>query len=206
MRPKTIAQLIIVIATVITIVALSACTTTKKSFTHAVNSDSLHIVSLTDSVNMLKIEYERLEQINRENQFITVVFDSTQCPKIRFPEGAALMNKDSIQKLINNLNDAIDGMNNKINVDANGAIQANGKIKQLTYSKDKLIQIIQEKDKIIDSLGKRKFEDKTDVKKSDVTTITKKKTTFLNFWWLLIVGFAGGYIVRAKTGKIIPFI
>jgi len=125
------------------------CTTQKHIVTAKTNIDSSVIRELQDSVRLLVTEKQGLEQKIHELEFGSVIFDSTRCPQIHFPEGAAMMNKDSVQSLIDQLNESISGMNNKIKRYADGTIEVTGRLKSANYSKDKLSEIVYYQQKTI---------------------------------------------------------
>lgn len=180
---------------------LTSCTSTKDLHTVTVNKDSIYAETLKDSIRVIKSEKSVLEQELRESQFASVIFDSTRCPKIVFPVGVALLNKDSIQRLVTDLNNAIDGLNNKVKVFADGSFEANGRVKKANYSIDRLGRLILERDATIDSFKQVLSKKKTEVKTDTTTNDLHKKTSFFSWWIILIIAilsFVGGIFFSKK--------
>lgn len=171
---------------------LSSCTTTKEVNKHSLVKDSSVVKELQDSIRLLISEKAWLEQVLKENEYATVEFDSTRCPQIVFPEGAAMLNKDSIQRLVNDLNNSILGLNNRIRTYADGSREITGRLRSATYSKDKEIQQRLKLEREVDSLRQLKQKEKVVVNTVEKIKEVRKKTKFLNQWWLLPAGFIAG--------------
>lgn len=200
---KLTLALLIIISVIICIFA-SGCKTTKHISSSVINKDSLAIESLKDSVSVLKKEVSKFEQLLKEYEYSSVIFDSTKCPKIIFPEAAALLNKDSVQRLVTDLNNAIEGLNNKVKIYADGSSEYTGRIKQINSEKGRLRQTIASFEKKVDSLQKKLAEkttqitEKIEAKKSDI------KRSGISIWpfvWTFIIGVALGIFVWWKFGS-----
>lgn len=192
-------------------VGMTSCTSTKHFQKTENRKDSSTTETKSDSTAYYKAEAIRLESELKQLQYLTAEFDSTKCPEIKFPEGAALLNKDSVQRLVNDLNNALNGVNNKLKVNADGSLELSGRIKQFKYSNEILEKKLLEKTDSIQLLQKKLAEKKTEVKTEYITVEKKSKTKFLNFWWLLAIGIVIGWILRSKIKltdmkKLIPFL
>ncbi|CAL7961522.1 membrane hypothetical protein [Gammaproteobacteria bacterium] len=191
------------ILVIVLVMVIQSCTSTKKFSQVTDTASEVRIETLQDSLSVIKQEKEHLENLIREMEFTSVIFDSTRCPEIpRLPEGIAMLNKDSVQELIDKYNYIINGLSNKIVIASDGSITASGRIKQLQRTTDKLLQTIADKDKRYDSLLKTKQEVKQENKHEQTKIASSKKVTFLNFWWLLVIGTIIGFIIRSYLPNI----
>lgn len=193
MKERLIAAGLVLLLAFALMFLLSSCVSTKDVAKSTEQIMSERIVELTDSSRVLQSEISRLTSEIRELQYSGVVFDVSRCPQIHFPEGIALMNKDSIQRLINDLNNAISQQTNRVSILADGTIQAEGKLKSASVTKDKLIKTVQELQHTIEALRLVKQKEKQTVITKTVT-ITKHKRT-VPLWWLYVICFGLGYFV-----------
>ena len=177
------------------------CSHSKNTFQASERNDSSRVLTLEDSLRLVISERNRLQQLYNEQQYLSVQFDSTRCPKIVFPSGTAMLNKDSIQQLVTDLNNAIEGLQNKLQINADGSVLAEGRLKDARYSHQKLLKIISEWQRKYDSLSRVKKEDKQQVITETVVKTEKTKTSFLNFWWLFFCGIPVGAILVLKFKK-----
>lgn len=171
-----------------------SCTTTKHIATNRTTIDSTVLNEKSDSIRNLQIENQRLSQEIHELQYAGVVFDSARCPPsvINVPEDC---NVDSLLMLLSIYQ-------NKVKILADGTIEAQGKIKSAYYTKDKLSKVIAELQRVNDSLKVVKAKTETVVKTEVVTKEKKVKRSFLNMWWLYLIFFIGGWVVRHRYGTI----
>jgi hypothetical protein len=196
--PKRFATVIFVAIAACLLISFFSCTSTKHVTKAETKYDSTYVETLRDSIRVQAIEMARLELIIRENQFSSVTFDSTRCPKIHFPAGAALLNKDSIQILITDLNNAISGLNNRVKVYADGTIEASGRLKQANYTKETLARTVMQLNRLIDSLRVVNAEKKVQIQTVTITREVRKKTSVFNLWWLISIGLVVGFIMGSK--------
>lgn len=199
--PKFFAVLILSLLIACLMVGMTSCSSSKQFNKTENRKDSTITEKQSDSTDYWKSEAIRLESEIKQLQYLSAEFDSTKCPEIVFPEGAALLNKDSVQRLITDLNNALTGVNNKLKINADGSMELSGRLKQIKYSNEKLLKEISEKETVIDSLTKKLAEKKTEVKTEFITVEKKSKTKVLNFWWLFLIGFAAGVIVTYRLIK-----
>jgi hypothetical protein len=115
-----------------------------------------------------------------------------------------MANNDTVQKLILDLNSAINKMNlmeNKIKTYADGSVEASGRIKMFKRENEKLSRFTIEQQKIIDSLRSIKQNDVSVVETKKEEKKLDKKTKVLPDWWLFPLGFIVGILFWAKFGK-----
>lgn len=184
--------LIIIIAILL---MAASCTTSKQSQSHTVTYDSTYAQSLLDSNRLLKIDNERLSQELRESQSATAEFDSTGCPTIFLPDCPGMMNEDSVRRLVNDLNNALSGANNKVKRFADGSVELQGRIRSVSYAAEKTSKLVIDKNRVIDSLTKKLAEKTVTVTDTVTTTSSKKKTTFFNWLFWLCLGFASATVL-----------
>ncbi len=152
----------------------SGCNTTKHTVSE--KKTDTREQELTDSLNLVKSERDRFEQLYNEIQYAGVIFDTI-----------------AIRDTVNQLN--------TVYITKEGEIKAEGNIKSASVSKTVFNKIIAEKDRLIDSL--RYVKSKTEVKKETVyKERIVKRSTWL-FW--LIVGLISGVAISNRA-KIISFL
>lgn len=153
----------------------SGCKTTKHISSSIVNKDSLVIKEKADSIRLLSNEINRLSAEIRELQYSGVRFDTVMIPG------------DTVRVI------------NTVTITKEGDITATGKILAAYVSKDKLTKIVNEKQKIIDSLSLLK---QKEIVKVEIKTVDKevfiKRSTF-NIWYYVIC-FILGIVFWAKFG------
>lgn len=202
--PRLLSAFIITVVIICMMIGcLSSCTTTKEVNKTSLVKDSTAIKELQDSLHLLRSEKATLEQLLRESEFATVEFDSTRCPQIHFPEGAAMLNKDSVQRLITDLNNSIAGLNNRIRTYADGSREITGRLKSVTYSRDKEVQSRLQLERIVDSLRQVKQKEKvvTHTEIKEVVKRKKVKVLTMVLPWILL-----GYVIRWKQKNILSFL
>lgn len=158
-----------------------SCRSTKDTHKNIETVDITKVRDLIDSFELYKSEYLKLSAEIRELQYSGVVFDSSRCPPpvINVPKDC---NVDSILQLLSMLRD-------KVKIFSDGTIEAEGKLKSAYYSKDKLNRVITELQRINDSLRVVKQKENIKYVEKIVEVDKKKKSTFLNQWWLFPAGF-----------------
>jgi hypothetical protein len=158
---------------------------------------------LIDSLDFYKKEVLRIESELRESEYNTVTFDSTKCPEVHIPDCPGMANNDTVQKLILDLNSAINKMNlmeNKIKTYADGSVEASGRIKMFKRENEKLSRFTIEQQKIIDSLRSIKQKDVAVVETVKEEKKLDKKTSW-GLWWLwLLIGFSIHDALSMKKG------
>lgn len=141
---------------------LSGCTSTKLVTKETRLVDSTAVKELSDSVRVLTSENNRLTALVEEMQYASVRFDTVYMP------GDTVINTVTITK--------------------EGDIKATGKISSAYVSKSVLTKIVNEQNRVIDSLKSVK-------QKEIIRTFTKtefkdkfKKVTVFPWWFWLITG------------------
>lgn len=148
--------------------------------------------SLRNVINDLKIRHEKeLKEAAKTG----VVFDERDCPPVVIPESCP---KDSLVKLIAALYKQISSMSNKIKINADGSIEAEGKIKSAYSDKEKL-------EKENTELALRNEEQARLIQKqqTEFEALQKQKSkavTRSSFpWILLLISLSVGLIIEYKT-------
>ena len=157
------------VALIILITLLATgCSSTKQ--VQKVSVDSTYIKELEARNQILSSDVSRLTTEVNELQYGFVRFDTVYLP------GDTVVNTVTITK--------------------EGEIKATGRVSTAYVSKNLMTRIIAEKERIIDSLSTLKQKETVRV----VTEYKDKyvKRSFLNFWWLLLIGAAGGYYLSKK--------
>lgn len=190
----SISDIVYVAMFLILMILIFSCTSTKNVATKHETIDSTAFNEKSDSIRNLRIENQRLTQEIHELQYAGVVFDSSRCPPsiINVPKDC---NVDSILALL-------DMFKNKVKIYADGTIEAEGKLKSAYYSKDKLTKVIVELQRVNDSLRLVKAKTETIVKTDIITKEKKVKRSVFTMWWLLLIGFIGGWYIRHRFGTI----
>lgn len=142
--------------------ALNSCTSTTKGKTVLKTfNDSTYIHELESRVRVLTIENEKLESTIREMEYKGVVFETdTSCnEELRAALIRAGVNADSLIGTMNSLK-------NKVKFFADGSFEAEGRLKNVTWLKNRLEESNRELKRTSDSLAKVKEKEK-------VVTITR---------------------------------
>ncbi len=157
----------------------------KKEFNYSLQQKRI------DSIRVLVEENTRLQQELKEAEYATAEFDSTKCPKIVFPACPDFINADSINRLVNDLNNAIEGLNNKVKFYADGSIEYTGRLKQFKYANEKQSITIANLKKVVDSLTAKRSEKNESARVvTEYKTEYKKVTVFPWYFWLITGLFA----------------
>lgn len=130
---------------------------------------------LEDSVRLLVNTVEMLQSTIRQLQFGTVEFDSSKCPPpiINVP---ANCNVDSIRHLIESF------YQDQIKVFANGDIEVRGKLRNLNFTLQRLIEEKKTLQKALDSTAASKQKERVDIQYQE--KIVEKKISRIP-WWLV---------------------
>jgi hypothetical protein len=191
----------VVVWSAITLIALCfflSCTTVKKTSSDKKEFDYSLQQRLIDSNRVLREDNIRLQQELRQAEYATAEFDSTKCPKIVFPACPDFVNADSVNRLVNDLNNAIEGLNNKVKFYADGSIEYTGRLKQFKYANEKQSITIANLKKVVDSLTAKRSEKKESVRVvTEYKTEYKKVTVFPWYFWL-ITGLFAFLFINAK--------
>jgi hypothetical protein len=189
MKPKFFIGLLTTIALLILGAGcLSSCSTSKDVFKSEQSKDSTVERELRDSLHLLKKERDTFKQQLDEAQYMTAEFDKTKCPDIKPPKCPDFAIPDSVTRYVNELKDALAGMNNKVKRYADGSIEYQGRISKLTASSFKNQMLLVEKDIEIDSLRRVTQKEKIVYVDRVVTKEVHKKSSFLSQWWLFPAG------------------
>lgn len=186
------------------VVILFSCTTTKSVQKNSTSTDLTNVQELRDSIHMLESEVETLSQTINESEYVSAEFDSTKCPDIRLPGCPAMLNKDSVNQLIADLNNAISGMRNQVKISADGSVEANGRLKSVKYQKDKQEQTISELQRTIDSLKSVQQISTVSVKTNTSSEHMELKRKLLTNWWLYLLAFVLGWLSCMQFRKSLP--
>lgn len=181
---------IAVVALLLTALAVVSCTSEKQVLSRQLTETRSTLASAQDSLAVLTREAARLESELRELQYSILQFDESPCPEIRIPEGAALLNADSVNRLIADLNAALSGANNELQVYADGSFKAQGRIARFQQDLSRTIRQLQEVTRQRDSLAASRKDAKTEEKivYRDREKIVER--TVFPWWFWLIVGVA----------------
>lgn len=163
---------------------LLSCTSAKNTSTGSASFDSSYMQQLEANNQLLKKENETLQSNTNEYDYQSVVFDTSCNQALRDALSKAGLNTDSVMKVIS-------ALNNKVNFYADGSFSAEGKIKSAMRQRDKLQELLVQKDKAIDSVSALK--QKTEIKietRTEYKDKVVKRTWFP--WWLLLVAYTAG--------------
>ncbi len=177
---------------------LIGCTSTKQVNSTSFKNDSSYVQSLKDSLSMTITERNWFENQLKAIEYSSLEFDSTKCPEIIIPEDC---NNDSISSLVNQLNAAINGLNNKVKYYKDGTVDAQGRIKKASFLKETQSNIISQQTKEIQLLKKQLQEKKVEVKTEYVTKEKVVKRSLFNVWPLCLLFLVIGWVLRGKFGK-----
>lgn len=218
---KFIFSVLLLLMLFFALIGMVSCNATKKVNTSKQTFDSSAINILKDSVRNLKKEVQTLKQVISEKETTEIIFDNTFCPPCpqlpSIPQNLDLLNKDSINALIHDLNDLIQfqnnymaGQDNKIKRLADGSIEYSGRLKSYKQSDEKKQEIINNLIRESDSLRDVLQQNNTTVAKVDEKKDVDKKTSILNWLNFLIIGFISGGLVcvtldrKTKIFKLLP--
>lgn len=170
----------IVLLVVLLMILLAACNSTKQVSKQTTTVDSSHVKELSDSIRLLKTENEKLIADIREMQYGSVIFDTVYMP------GDTIVNTVTITK--------------------EGEIKASGRVSAAYVSKSVLTKIVNEKQRVIDSLSQVK--QRETVKLVTRTEYKDKfvKRSFMAGWWLWILFFLAGVYVGWRWRKFIHIV
>ena len=180
--------LLIIIASVLIIVG---CVTTKdKSYTKEQDFSSVDSLKHTIEDSIRKVYEEKYKEFGFYLDFYSTSKDENdqligQMQDAIFDSSIAA---DSLRKMIRDFKCP----ESTVKYNTDGSVEVKGKIKSLS---GKILEL----QKSLDSARKR-AEVKTGgsiIKYTNTVTVTKTKKTY-PYWWLLLVCFVAGYIVRGK--------
>ena len=143
-------------------VGMCSCSTQKDVKKTFVQTDSLTVKRLEDSIRLLTLENEKLTEEVRELNYSGVVFDTVTV-------------NDTIRTVV---------------IRPDGTIEAKGNIKSASFSSDKLTKRIKELQRMVDSLRLVKGEVRTEYKYIKETKDKEKKTVLFPWYLLVIAGAA----------------
>lgn len=190
------------VALLLTALFLASCTSQKQILTRQLTETRSTLASAQDSLAVLTREAARLESELRELQYSILQFDESPCPEIRIPEGAALLNADSVNRLIADLNAALSGANNQLQVYADGSFKAQGRITRFQQDLSRTIRQLQEITRQRDSLVASRQDAKTEEKivYRDREKIVERTVFPWWFWLIVVAGIWLGWRIRG-AGK-----
>lgn len=202
---RFILVVLIYLAIVMLLSWLVSCTSTKKIATTKQTFDSTDYKLAKDSVRMLSKEVKVLKTtlLTKKQTGVEFAAPCPPCPKLpQIPGELALMNKDSVNALIEDLNNLITfnnnyltGLENEVKIYKDGTKEFKGRIRN--YS-----ELDEKKQETIDSLSAENDVTKLQLKEAQIqisklseTKAVDKKTSFLQWWHFLIIGFIAGGVV-----------
>lgn len=179
---------------------LTGCASSKHTNRQYRQSDSTMVENLQAELRTMRTERDHFEARVKELETGTVEFDTTPCPAI--PEiHCPGLNTDSVNKIINNLNNLYAGAMNKVKVAADGSMELSGRLKSYRYQNERQAELLADKERTIDSLQKLVSEKK--VETSTVEKIVDKEVKRFQ-WWLLVVGIILGWLLKKYWTKLNP--
>lgn len=213
---KKLLVVYIVLAALIIALAFvfSSCSSHKEIATSSSHTDSTAIEYWKNKFEQEHQFRLQAEQELRQSEYSAVEFDSTRCPQLPHIELPEDCNSDSLRKVISKLNSTIDqlnnamaGLNKKVKFYADGSFEAEGNIKSANKSKEQmqrqyLALLLQYNSLVASDIGKS-----VAVQKDTITRQVSKKRSFP--WWLLLLAFAAGTYAQYRfkwVGNIISFL
>lgn len=181
----------LLITITIAILIIAGCATTKdKGYTKSQDFSSVDSLKHTIEDSIRKVYEEKYKEFGFYLDFYSTSKDESdqligQMQDAIFDSSIAA---DSLRKMISNFKCP----ESTVKYNTDGSVEVKGKIKSLS---GKILEL----QKSLDS-ARKKTEIKTGsniIKYTNTVTVTKTKRVF-PYWWLLIVVFVAGYMVRGK--------
>lgn len=178
--------MLLFLLTAIVVMAALSCGVSKNKSQSQTNTVSELLKEKNDSIRVLKNENNVLLQQIRELTYAGISFDTSDCPETSYviPKDC---NVDSILRILDRYRD-------QVKVYADGTIEINAKLKNITYTKERLESKIQMMQRTIDSLTRLK--EKVNVV-TETKTVTKDKIVKRGGWWWGF--FIGGLLFTILT-------
>jgi hypothetical protein len=186
----------------------SGCTHTKDIEKTATTDYSSYIDSLVTANNDKEVLISNLKNTIDQYNFTDVQFD-TKCDELiakmetelQKSKGEGQIASYISAKTIDSILTELKSMRNKVKVSADGSLEAEGFVKNLRQTNHKLQEMLTQV-----SVEKEIWKTQAEINKGTKQVITEKKIkhvkdTFLNFWWLYLLGIATGIILWAKFGN-----
>lgn len=211
--PRFLFAIILLLMLFAMLMGVTSCKTTRHIDKGKSTLDSSIVKSIIDSNNLLKKENDLLKKSIAQKEKSEIVFEDKVCPPCPtlpiIPEDLDLLNKDSVNRLISDLNDLIVFQNNYINNQdntikkyADGTIEYKGRIKSYSLANDMLQEELRNKEALLQSGSSSKTNETKEVSATTTTLKKDTKTSVLDFWqWILAVFVGGavcGYWFRSK--------
>lgn len=176
---------------IIVALTVASCGTTKKAFEKStVIYDSTVSVELRDSLSVLQKSYERLQQEYNESQYNTVTFDTSSAALVAEISDLKKMVANCDPDAIARLNSIIAGLESRVKLNADGSIEASGRLRSANADYRKLLKTNVEISRENDSLRTQLAKKETGVRTvTETVTKTKKVTRFPWWWWLFVAVF-----------------
>lgn len=166
------------------IIYFSSCNSQKHIVKEKQSVDSSYVNELSDSIRLLKTNNEKLEQTINQMQYAGVSFDTI---------------------FLTGKNDTII---NTVTITKEGEIKASGNISSAYVSKTVLINVLKEKDQLIDSFALALEKEKKNIKVETQVKTVEKEVKAGSFPWLWIaimflLGIYTGYRLRNFISKLL---
>lgn len=173
-----------------------SCKVTKDVATEKIIVDSSYKRKFDSSIavnSRMKSSYERQITDLKKNK---VQFQ--KCPPCPAVHIDSTCNKDSMVKIIRQLEAIVASQKQKIKINADGSIEAEGQIASISADMQK---IESENHRLDMELAiKKQYTDSLEQQVTHLKQASQSHTkrSLLNFWWLLVIGLVGGWVIRSK--------
>ena len=186
------------------ILTLGGCTSTKQVNKSTEQVDSSYIKSVEKRLEESGKTIQQYEQQIKELQYATVNFNS-DCDTVINNIIEQVTNSGCPQARIDSFVAILSKLKSRVKVLSDGSIEAEGNLKNVSVSKEKLQQVtsllMQEKTKLLLENENLQAEIK---RLTEVKSKTSKKK-FLNQWWLFPAGMLAG-IALVKRKQVLSFL
>lgn len=187
------------------ILTLGGCTSTKQVNKSTEQVDSSYIKSVEKRLEESGKTIQQYEQQIKELQYATVNFNS-DCDTVINNIIEQVTNSGCPQARIDSFVAILSKLKSRVKVLSDGSIEAEGNLKNVSVSKEKLQQVtsllMQEKTKLLLENENLQAEIK---RLTEVKSKTSKKK-FLNQWWLFPAGIVVGFYACLKRKRIASFL
>jgi hypothetical protein len=170
--------------------SLSGCSSTKNLHSEQQLSDSSHESELKDSIELLKLEKEKLVSELRQSEYKNFQFynDCDTASMFRYFQ-TVYSNPDMVHIPYNGNLDSlpINPPPNKVTYYPDGKVEVSGRLKSASFQSEMIMRTIHEKDLRIDSFAVALAKEKSNKHTETKTVTITKKVRFMPWWiWLLI--------------------
>jgi choline-glycine betaine transporter len=189
-----LASLLAAAIALLLICLIMSCSSHKSLSSAQTHSDSTYSENWKDSADYYKQQWEYSERKNREDEYNEVKYKKEPCPELKEIHCPGL-NTDSINAIIRKLNSYTAGLENQVQILADGSRIYKGNIASFRYSMQKQKDSLYKSYLIIDSLTAKLHEKKVEVVHDTVQKKSDRKTTVLPWYWAVMIGFAGATVL-----------